>query len=177
MLIKTLKIVVGLLVLLVGGSWLLPRYPHIERVMLINTPAATVFPLVNNLHEFNRWSPWAKLDSTTVYVFSGPDEGVGARMSWKGDPKKVGEGRQEIVESEELLRVKTALDFGQPGTATATVTLKDQGLQTLVTWSLDQDTGFNPLARIFGLFMNKMVGSDYEAGLVALKQLAEANAH
>jgi len=40
--------------------------------------------------------------------------------------------------------------------------------------SMEGDLGRSPLNRWFGLFMDKLVGPDFEAGLANLKRLSEA---
>ncbi|WP_377517691.1 hypothetical protein [Microbulbifer taiwanensis] len=47
----------------------------LERSVTIAKPPQTVFPYVNNLRNFNSWSPWYQLDPNTKYEYSGPDEG------------------------------------------------------------------------------------------------------
>jgi hypothetical protein len=42
-----------------------------------------------------------------------------------------------------------------------------------VNWSNEGDMGASPVNRWFGLFMDRLVGPDFEAGLVNLKRLAE----
>src|SRR5437762_6631278 len=95
-------------------------------------------------------------------------------MSWTGDPKTVGSGSQEIVESRppELLKVK--LDFGDHGVAMAQFTLAPEGSGTKVVWSIDCDMGMNPAGRYFGLMFDGMIGPDYEKGLAGLKKISEA---
>ena len=41
-----------------------------------------------------------------------------------------------------------------------------------VTWTVTSDMGFNPVFRIFGLFMDWMLGKTYELGLKNIKALA-----
>lgn len=170
------KIVLGLVVLVVvlaGVGFLLPRQVRVERTAVIEATPATLFTVLNNFKMFSRWSPWAALDPNTEYAYAGPATGVGSSLSWKGDPKKVGSGRQEIVESVPFSSVKTSLDFAGEGTATALFTLTPEGSGTRVVWGFDTDVGANPLNRYFGLMIGKMVASDYEKGLASLKALAE----
>jgi hypothetical protein len=42
-----------------------------------------------------------------------------------------------------------------------------------VTLSDEGDLGNNPLSRWFGLFLDRMIGPDFEAGLVNLKRVSE----
>ena len=173
--LKKLAIVVALLcAVLAGVGLLLPRRVHAERAAVIDAPRATVFALVNGYASFNKWSPWLELDPRAKYTYEGPASGLGAKMSWAGDPKTAGSGSQEIVESRPHELVRTRLDFGSQGTAEAQFTLTPEGTGTRVIWGFDTDLGMNPVSRYFGLMMDKMIGSDYEKGLAGLKKLAES---
>jgi len=171
---KLVLAVVVLVVLLAGIGMLLPRQVHVERSVVIDAPRATVFALVDGFKQFNKWSPWAALDPNAKYTREGPEFGVGARQSWAGDPKTVGSGSQEIVEVKPLELVKSHLDFGDKGLATAQFALAPETTGTRVTWSLDSDMGAGPIGRYFGLMMDRWIGNDYEKGLAGLKSLAES---
>lgn len=171
------KIALALVVIVValaGIGLLLPRRPHVERSIVIAAPRATVFTLVNGFGSFNKWSPWAARDPQAQYAYEGPAAGIGAKMSWTGDPKKVGSGSQEITASVPYERVTTRLDFGAQGNATAQFTLTPEGDAIRVTWGFDADLGMNPVGRYFGLMFDGLIGPDYERGLAGLKTLAES---
>jgi carbon monoxide dehydrogenase subunit G len=95
-------------------------------------------------------------------------------MAWTSQHPEVGNGRQEIVESEPPRRVRIAFDFGRQGSAAGSFTLRPEGEGTHVTWAFDTDLGSNPLARYFGLVLDDMIGPAYEKGLANLKKVAEA---
>lgn len=166
----TVLILAGLLAVI---GFILPRQVHVERSAVISAPQATVFALVNGYRMFNKWSPWYAADPGANYSFEGPAFGVGAKMAWSGDPATVGSGSQQIVESRPYEAVRTRLDLGSEGDATAQFTLVREGEATRVTWALDADLGMNPMSRYFGLMFDNMVGKDYEKGLASLKALAE----
>jgi effector-binding domain-containing protein len=165
---------VALVALLAAVGMVLPRHSHVERSIVVEAPRATAFALVDGFRQFNKWSPWAGLDPDAKYAYEGPDFGVGAKLSWSGDPKTVGSGSQEIVEIQPLERVTSRLDFGAQGQATAQFAFAAEGSGTRVTWSLDTDNGAGPIGRYFGLMMDRFVGPDYEKGLANLKALAES---
>ena len=171
---KIVIIIVVIVALLAGIGMLLPRHVHVERSIVIDAPAATVYVLVDGFKQFNKWSPWAALDPNTQYSWEGPAYGVGAKQKWVGDPKKVGSGSQEIIEVRPYEMVKSHLDFGKQGVATAQFTLLPEATGTKVTWGLDSDMGAGPIGRYFGLMMDRMIGADYEKGLAGLKTLAES---
>ena len=172
-------IVIAFVLFLIVGLFL-PRYVHVERDIEIDRPASTVFTLLNSYRTFASWSPWAERDPEAIYEFSGPESGVGARMSWSGDPRLVGTGWQEITESRPWSLIRTRLDFDQQGVAESYFQLDEIPSGVRVTWGFDTDLsgeqgflgGF--LARYFGLLFDKWIGTDYEQGLASLKAFAES---
>ncbi len=170
-----------LIVALIGVAFVLPPSAHVERSVTIDRPASEIYAVLNSYHRFIDWSPWAAKDPSAHYTQSGPAAGVGAKQSWIGDPKTVGSGSQEIIESKANESVTTALDFGDMGQAKARFLLTPAGQGTKVTWSLDTSAPlgldakiiWNTIGRYMGLFMDRMVGPDYEAGLAKLKTLVE----
>jgi hypothetical protein len=160
-----------LFIILIAGQ---PDEFKVVRSAQISAPPEKIFPHVNDLHAWEAWSPWAKLDPDAKNSFDGAASGTGAAMSWSGN-KKIGEGRMSITESRagELIRFK--LEFLKPFKATNTAEFRFQPEdgQTLVTWSMIGNN--NPGGKIFGLLMNceKMVGRDFEKGLAAMKAVVE----
>jgi uncharacterized protein YndB with AHSA1/START domain len=147
----------------------------LSRAAKISAPPEKVFPHINNLHKWEAWSPWAKLDPNAKNSFAGADSGVGAAMSWSGN-KKIGEGRMTITESRANELIRFTLEFVKPFKAThmAEFAFKSEGNQTVVTWSMSGKS--NLFFKAFGLFMNcdDMAGKDFEKGLAAMKSVVEA---
>jgi len=175
---------VGLVILLllaafVVTGYLLPKRVHIERSITINRPANMMFELLNGYTHYKEWSPWAERDPQVQFTISGPETGVGARLSWIGDPRLVGSGWQEIVASIPYEQIDINLDFDAQGVADVGFKLVAQGDDTHITWFFKSDLtqGVNVLdaflARYFGLLFDRWVGGDYERGLANLKQYAE----
>ena len=110
-----------------------------------------------------------------MHEYNDVSEGVGAYYSWKGEPKKVGEGSMEIKTSEAMELVKVYLQFKGRGDAMAGWIVRDNGDgTTMVTWDFESDNGMNPISRIFGRMMDKFLGPDYQNGLNKLKSVCES---
>ncbi len=169
-----LFILLALVVLLALGGLLLPASAHVERTQTIHAPVDRVFPMINDLHAFNEWSPWANIDPETRYEFSDPASGAGARMSWHSEHPQVGKGSMEIIRSEAPRRIEVALDFGEQGTAVSFYDLVPGDGSTQVTWGFDTEFGYDLIGRYMGLLFDKWIGADYEQGLRNLKAKAEA---
>jgi hypothetical protein len=147
----------------------------ISRATTISAPPEKIFPRVNDLHQWEQWSPWAKLDPNARNSFAGPENGIGATMTWAGN-KKVGEGRMTITESLPSDLIRLRLEFFKPFKATnaAEFSFSARNPQTRVTWSMTGKNNF--MGKVFGLFVNcdKMIGGDFEKGLASLKSIVEA---
>src|SRR6478672_11058089 len=89
-----LGVVVGLFLIIVAMQ---PGEFHIRRSAKMKAAPAVVFTQVNNFHNWEAWSPWAKLDPNCKTTYAGPAAGVGAVFAWDGN-KKVGAGRMTITE-------------------------------------------------------------------------------
>jgi effector-binding domain-containing protein len=172
-------IVIVIFIFLVVGLFL-PREVHVERAIAIDRPASTVFAVLDGFHSFQRWSPWLERDPQAVYEISGPRSGLGARLDWSGDPRLVGTGWQEIVESRPPRSLRMQLDFGPQGRARSYFQLDPDAAGTRLTWGFDSDLTEGQgwlggiLARYFGLFFDHWLGADYEQGLARLKVYAES---
>lgn len=167
-----------LLVSLLGGfvviiSWL-PDEFRVSRSATIAAPAHVVYEHINDLHKWDDWSPWAKLDPSAKNSFDGAPLGPGASFSWSGN-SKVGAGRMTILESrpDDLVRIK--LEMTKPIAATNAVefALAEEGESTKVSWTMTGTRDF--MSKAVGLFMNfdKMCGGQFETGLANLKAVAE----
>lgn len=161
------------LALLVLAGFLFPRVATTERSVYIAEPPAVVFPYVNDLRNFNQWSPWFQIDPNTQYTYDGFAEGVGSSMQWKSNNPNVGSGSMAITASEPYSRVAMDLDFGSQGTAKSEFKLQPQGAGTNITWSFSSEMGSGPIARWMGVMVSRMVGDSYEQGLRKLKSVVE----
>lgn len=167
------RVMLGLLVLLVLIGFFLPSSANVERSIVIAAPAQAIFPHINGMKAFHAWSPWSDIDPETRYEFSGPDRGVGSRMSWYSGDNRVGEGSQEITASETDRRVETALTFGEDGSGKATFVLEPAGPDTRVRWQFETEFGWDLFGRYVGLMLDSMIGASYTKGLRDLKARIE----
>jgi len=98
MIVKLLIALALLFVVLVIVVLLQPADFRITRTATISVPPSVVFAQVNDLHKYQAWSPFAKLDPAMKATFEGLPAGSGAALSWVGN-NKAGEGRMTLVES------------------------------------------------------------------------------
>ena len=166
-------------VILAGAilSAVLPASQQLEKTITINAPASVVYAQLASLERFNAWSVWSRGDSSAIYTLQGTDGTPGASSHWKGAPEISGEGSITITALQPNESVSHTLQFTSPRKAKALSSFRlseNQGLTT-VTWHFEMKTA-RPW-NIFNLFysMDKEMGKDFEKGLLALKEIAEAN--
>lgn len=88
MLIKLLKILIKclllLLLVLVLIGLILPQSYSVNKTIEINANIEVVKPLVTDFSQWQKWSPWEKVDSSIRFTLGEPSSGLGAHQSWKG---------------------------------------------------------------------------------------------
>ena len=170
---------IAIVILMFVGALLIyaatrPDSFRIERSTLVKAPPERIFPLINDFHQWEAWSPWEKIDPTLKRTYSGAASGKGAVYAWSGN-KDVGAGKMEIVESVAPSKIVLNLDFSAPFEAHNQVqfSLEPRGDATLVTQAMFGPSPY--VSKVLGIFFNmdKMVGDKYEEGLAAIKALAE----
>ena len=144
----------------------------LSRSARIQAPPERIHALLDDFHQWQRWSPWEGLDPDLERTFSGPAAGVGSTYHWSGN-KKAGEGEMRMTESS-LSRVAVDLDFLKPFKASNVTTfdLAPSGDGTEVTWTMTGQR--SAVMGLMGkLFFDKAIAGDFDKGLAALKREAE----
>ncbi len=169
--LKIVMYLIGLIVLLLLAGFLLPSAYSAQRSTTINAPAEKIFPFLNNVKEWKRWTVWNQRDPNMQLTYSGPEAGAGAKWAWKS--KTEGNGMMEFTAAEPNKQLTYAFQMEGMSPSPGVLKLEPAGNGTKVIWSMSGDAGMNPLNRWFGFFMDRLVGPDFEAGLANLKKLAE----
>ena len=146
---------------------------RIQRSTSIQSSPEKIFPLIADFRSWAAWSPWEKLDPDMKRTHSGPTKGKGAVYEWDGN-RKAGAGRMEITESSPS-KLTIKLDFIKPfeGHNVAEFTLEPSGDATTVTWAMHGPNQYMSKVMTLVVSMDSLVGKDFEAGLAALKAVAE----
>jgi uncharacterized protein YndB with AHSA1/START domain len=146
----------------------------VRRATTVKAPPEKVFSLINDFHQWGRWSPYETKDPAMKRTFSGATSGKGAVYAWAGN-SNVGSGRMEILDASVPSKIVIKLDFFTPfeGHNTAEFTMLPEGDGTKVTWLMQGPSPF--IGKIMHVFINmdRMIGNDFEAGLANLKKLTE----
>jgi hypothetical protein len=172
-----IKAIATLVVLLLAATLIYaatrPDTFHVERAVSIKAPPEKIYPLINDFHQWEAWTPYNK-DPAMKKTFSGNVSGPGAGYAWQGNGE-VGQGNIEITQSLAPTKIGLDLHMIKPfeGHNQVEFTLASASDTTTVTWAMHGTQAY--IAKVMGLFFNmdKMVGKDFEVGLANLKAVAE----
>lgn len=147
---------------------------RIERTTRIEAPPEKIFALINDFQNWTAWSPFEMKDPDMKRIYTGAPIGKGAVYEWHGNGD-IGAGRMEIVEAVPPSRIKMKLDFFTPMQAhnMAEFHMERDGDMTDVTWAMYGPQPFVGKVMSSVMDMDKMVGSEFEAGLANLKSISE----
>lgn len=170
----TAVIVVLLAIGLIGGGMMLSPAFTVQRSLLVNAPPERVYAYVADPRGWKLWSIWTQRDPAMTIAYSGPASGAGAGWSWQSASE--GNGAMTFTSVEPGRRVAFDLQLADLGTTSrGELRFAPEGSGTRVTWTMDGDTGSNPLYHWFALFADAIVGPDFAGGLENLKTVAEKN--
>jgi effector-binding domain-containing protein len=171
--IRTLMWILFVFALFILLAYLLPRKVEIERNTTINSSPKIVFSQVNDLHNWEKWSKWHIDDPELKLRFINNGVGDSAGVVWESEQFKNKRGRLTIVESDPYSLIHFKIEFPDREPAEMEFSLQQKGEETVLTWLLVCDVGYNPFARWAGLLKNKIVGPGLQESLDYLKTVCE----
>lgn len=176
---KFLRISVGIIVILaiilVVGSFFLPKTYSVSRSTTINAPDTVIYKNIADFNEFYKWNPWAKMEPTAKTTFIGAAAQPGHLYEWVG--KETGSGQMKITKVEPFKMIDIELKFIKPfeSLANTKFDIVQEGTGNKVTWTMSGENNFISkwMCLVMG-GMDKMIGKDFESGLVNLKEKSES---
>jgi hypothetical protein len=163
--IYTVLAIIAAIVLI---ALLLPRKVVVTRQADVSLCPEDVIARVASTEGFQTFNPYCTTDPNLKITPFGPAEGVGSGFRFEG---KEGKGTQTVTDVTDA-RVTHLIDLGAMGKPVQTIEAEATDTGARVTWTVTSDMGYNPIFRIFGLFMDRTLGKTYELGLKNIKALA-----
>lgn len=165
-------IFLGLILLLLAASSMMPKTYTVEKTTIINKPVPDVMGKVGDLNYYSKWNPWQQMDKTATNTITGTPQTPGHKYEWTG--KKIGIGALTINNADDK-HIHFDLEFFKPWKSKA----KDNWLfeewsnnDTKVTWQNSGDLPW-PMARLMGPMIIKNLNHQFETGLKNLKAMCE----
>lgn len=174
MLTTVILVILALIAALLLYAATRPDTFTVQRNTVIAATPEKVFALIDDYRAWTAWSPWEHKDPAMRREYGANTRGVGASYAWEGD-KNVGKGSMTTLESAAPSKLQLRLDFEKPFKAhnTVTFTVTPEAGGTRVNWKME-----GPVPYFFKIMhmlcdMDEMCGRDFEAGLAAMKTVAE----
>jgi uncharacterized protein YndB with AHSA1/START domain len=147
----------------------LPSSKRVERSGFVPAPPEAVYELVSTTSGFQTFNPYKDEEPDLKIKPFGPEAGIGAGFAFEG---KSATGTQTITAAKTNQSVTMQIDLGSMGKPVQTFTLTPEKDGTRVVWATESAFGYNPISRVFGLFMDGYLGPSYERGLANLSKVA-----
>lgn len=165
---KFLTAIVLILVALVAISFFLPKDMNLAVTKQLEAAPEQVFVQINNLKNWENWSPWHDMDPNMELTYAEDYIGEGGSYTWKSDKQGVGNGAAIIEESVPNEKVVTILKFeGYEDDDTRSAYLiepTDAGSE--VTWTFQSEHKAKwPWAIYWNAMMRSMIKKSYAKGL------------
>ena len=166
-------IIVGI-ILIAGISYLLslPGAYHVSKSRTMNVPVEQVFDRVLDFQSWSEWSPWIMHDADTHLEFSDKITEVGGYYSWES--RTIGSGKMTHAAIDKSNHIEQKIEFIKPFRSVCKITwdfTHPQEDQIEITWGMQGKMPF--LFRFMTKNVKKMVGLDYEMGLLMLNHLLD----
>ncbi len=161
----------GAVALLALSTFLLPRHVVVERTGKVSAKAADILSLAASNEGYQKFNPYISQDPNLKIEMFGPKSGVGSGFKFDG---KDGKGTVTITATTDT-SVQYSIDLGSMGQPTQRIDLAPSGDATQISWRMDADMGMNPIGRVMGLFLDRMVGPSFETGIKNLNTALSSN--
>jgi hypothetical protein len=162
------KILLGFfsgLVLIFLLSLFLPSKYEIVRTKTVKCDSKQVYDYLSDIKHLDEWFYiTGSLDSTLIYTPIKSSDGLNNAIEWNGE--LMGQGTFEYIKKNDNKEIDFKLSF-QENTVFKNGKIEIRGINngTEIKWTDYGENGWNPVNRIFGLFIDGFLGPDMERSL------------
>jgi len=159
-------------VFFLGGFLISPDF-KVERSIQISAQPEEIYSHLVDLKAWRKWAIWFQRDPNIKVDYTGPEKNIGMKSSWVSESE--GSGNMTITHIEAAQRLVYRLefpDFDMQSTGEFVLTKAGENKTNVVWMDYGEVTG-SPVNRYFTLFLDGMIGPDFEAGLANLKSQVE----
>lgn len=172
---RLLEILISLVIvvaLYLAVALVLPSQRHLVEKIETNRKLTIVFDSLNSVRRFKDWNPLVLRDPRIQFTYSGPEQGVGARLDYVSKAEGLGKGSWEISESVPREKVSYKIVNEERGSDKRTsFTFKPTGRNNRnveITQSYDVNYGWDLLGRYSGMYVRRHIGDDMKMGLTRI---------
>jgi hypothetical protein len=166
--LTTAAIGAGVIAATLLATQLLQRDVTVLRTAQVQASPGEVIALLASNEGYQKINPYKDSDENLKITLFGPTSGVGSGFHFEG---KDGKGSQTVARVTDS-SITFNIDMGAMGQPKQIVEVRPSAGGSAVEWRMEADLGRNPIARIFGLFMDRMIGKTLDQGLTNLNTSA-----
>jgi len=158
-LLEILVAIAMVFVLAVVVGILLPSHRHIERSVVVSSPARQIFDVINGFRTFPSWTALRAYDRNVKMTPKGPESGPGAELDWNSTDERIGNGSLKVSanpapkQDQEVTWELNNNWRGENKHFTIDIEPASNGKTAKVTMGYDVDYGFDLIARYSGLYL------------------------
>jgi len=177
---RLLEIVVALaivFVLAVVVGIALPSHRHIERYVVVSSPARQIFDVIDGFRTFPSWTALRAYDRNVKMSFKGEAMGPGAELDWASTDERIGNGSLKVAANpapQQDKQVTWELNNnwrGENKRFTIDIDPASNGKTAKVTMGYDVDYGFDLIARYSGLYLQGDPATQIQYQLVSMQAM------
>lgn len=168
---KSLLVFFSSLALIFLVSVFLPSDYEISRISELNCDKSKVYYYLNDINNLDSWFYiTSRLDSTIDYKFNNDTVNGKSSVEWNGD--YMGQGVFEFTnfQNEELIEFKISFENNSVTKSGKLLLSSITENKTKLKWVDYGENGWNPVHRIFGLFIDNFLGPDMEKSIKRIKK-------
>lgn len=172
--LKTILLIIAIIVVIVIAiGFFMPKELQVEQTRKIKAPVEMVYAQVNNLRNWEAWSPWHAIDPKMTVEYHNGAIGQGASYTWTSDHKSVGNGKLAITQASPFDSIHTVMDFDGEDGGTANFYFVKEADGVEVTWTMLSDNGNNPFMRLMSGMIKGMIEKSYSKGLASMDSVCQ----
>jgi len=177
---RLLEFLVAIVIVLVLGVLLavaLPSHRHVERSVVVSSPARQVFDVVDGFHTYPSWNALQAYDPKVQLNLAGPSFGPGAQLDWHSLNEKIGSGSLTVADDpapQQDREVTWNVDnnwMGRDKKYTIDIEPSENGKTVRVTMGFDVDYGWDLIARYAGLYLQGAPATQIQIQLTRLQNM------
>ena len=177
---RLLEIIVALaivFVLAVVVGIALPSHRHIERYVVVSSPARQIFDVIDGFRTFPSWTALRAYDRNVKMSFKGEAMGPGAELDWASTDERIGNGSLKVAANpapQQDKQVTWELNNnwrGENKRFTIDIDPASNGKTAKVTMGYDVDYGFDLIARYSGLYLQGDPATQIQYQLVSMQAM------
>lgn len=167
-----LILLAAILFVIVLAGLFLPTNWVVEKAVLIHTPSATLFPLLNELQAWEQWTDWNSKNNDFSFTYQGAKKGVGAIQKWKSKQMNATLTIQQSTNKQQIDYTMLINEGNLVLSGTIVLGIADAEF-TQVAWrcGLEPLKGINPIRKFQAYFIKSYFDKAIENNLVSLQSI------